>query len=94
MRIHGKVDSNHLQITKELRELGISTQSLADLGFGCPDLLCGFRGLNYLFEIKDGLLRPSAKKLTELELGWHQRWRGQVMRVESSDDILRIVGLI
>jgi hypothetical protein len=68
-------------------------QSLADLGHGCPDLLCGFRGRNYLFEIKDGLLKPSAKQLTELELEWHRAWAGQVNRIEVIDEAFTIIGL-
>jgi hypothetical protein len=72
--------------------MGASVQSLADVGEGCPDLLVGFRGLNLVMEIKDGMKPPSKQKLTELEELWHKTWSGQVDVVTSIQDALRLVG--
>jgi hypothetical protein len=88
MMHHGRIDANQPEIVKALRAAGASVQSLADLGRGVPDLLVGWRGINLLFEVKDGAKRPSARRLTPGEEQWHRRWRGQVVVVESVDDAL------
>jgi hypothetical protein len=94
MHVHGRVDGNHATIARGLRQAGASVQSLADLGSGCPDLLCGFRGRNYLFEVKDSVLKPSAKQLTPDEKIWHINWQGQVERIETLTQAFKIIGLI
>lgn len=38
---HKRVDANHSQIVKALRQCGVSVLSLAPVGHGCPDLLIG-----------------------------------------------------
>jgi hypothetical protein len=78
-----------------LREqVGASVYSTANLGNGFPDLCVGFRHMNYLFELKNPMLVPSARALTEDELIWHRAWQGQVDRVETPLEILKILGLI
>lgn len=76
----GRVDENHRSIVKALRDKGWSVQSLATVGSGCPDLLVGLRGRNLLFEVKSG-----EAKLSPLEKGWHESWRGQVNIVRSPE---------
>ena len=49
-----KVDSNQTRVVKALRELGATVQHLHAVGKGCPDLLVGYKGSNYLLEVKDG----------------------------------------
>lgn len=73
-----KVDANHGEIVTALRKVGASVQSLAAVGSGCPDLLVGFRGCNFLIEVKDGAKPPSARKLTDDQTIWHGAWRGDV----------------
>lgn len=87
-----RIDQNHRLIVRALRDVGASVQSLADIGKGCPDILCAFRDVNYVLEIKDGSLPPSRKKLTEDEQNWHAMWRGPVHVVESVEDALKVVG--
>jgi hypothetical protein len=94
MRNFGRIDTNQQQIVRALRHAGVSVQSIADVGNGCPDLLCGFRGANWLFECKDGRLPPSRRSLTADEDRWHKLWRGQVCVVESIEDAWRLIGLI
>jgi hypothetical protein len=53
------------------------------LGDGAPDLLVGWRGRNFLFEVKDRMKKPSERNLNEDEVRWHQLWRGQVHVVDS-----------
>lgn len=91
MRRAAKVDANQTEIVKALRQVGASVQSLASTGKGCPDLLVGFRGVNWLLEIKDGQKVKSARKLTDDQVVWHQTWRGKVYIVESVDQALNLL---
>lgn len=90
-----KIDENQPEIVKALRNIGASVQSLAAVGTGVPDLLVGFRGTNFLLEIKDGKKPPSQRKLTEDQVKWHQAWMGKpVCVVESTNDALKAIGVI
>jgi hypothetical protein len=86
-----RVDANHSEIVRGLREIGATVQSLAALGKGAPDLLCGHRGRNYLFEIKNPLQPPSKRKLTDAEKDWHERWRGSVHTILNFSEALEII---
>lgn len=88
-----RIDSNQAEIVEVLRRAGASVQSLAALGKGCPDLLIGFQGRNYLAEVKDGGKRPSARRLTGNEQQWLDRWTGQAAVVENEIDALRMIGI-
>ena len=92
MRRAAKVDANQTEIVKALRSVGASVQSLASTGKGCPDLLVGIRGENFLIEVKDGDKVKSARKLTGDQVVWHDSWRGQVSIAENIDDALNIIG--
>ena len=83
MRRHSRIDAWHREAVDYLRSMGASVQSLADIGKGCPDLLIGWRGRNYLIEIKDGRKPPSQRKLTDLEVTWHKQWYGQIHVIET-----------
>jgi hypothetical protein len=86
-----RVDANQSLIVRELRAVGATVQSLADLGKGAPDLLVGWRGKNWLIEIKDWKQPPSKRRLTPDEKKWHQTWNGQVNVVETFDEALKII---
>jgi len=91
MRRAAKVDANQAEIVRALRAIGATVTSLATVGNGCPDVVVGYRGVNLLFEIKDGSKAKSARALTEKEKAWHAAWAGQASVVESVDDALRLV---
>lgn len=91
MRRAAKIDANQTEIAKALRQVGASVQSLASTGKGCPDLLVGFRGVNWLLEIKDGQKVKSARKLTEDQVVWHESWCGQVHVIESIDQAIKLI---
>lgn len=91
MRRAAKVDANQAEIVRSLRALGATVQSLAMVGKGCPDILIGYRGTNFLCEIKDGRKPESAQKLTPHEIAWHDSWGGQVVIVRSVDDAIALV---
>lgn len=91
MRKAAKTDRNQAEVVDALRQVGASVQSLAATGKGCPDLLVGYRGINYLMEVKDGDKVPSAQKLTIDQTHWHSLWRGSVYVVKSVNEALEIL---
>lgn len=94
MRRASRVDKNQPQIVSDLRAAGCTVRSLAGVGKGCPDLLVGYARVNYLFEVKDPAQAPSARTLTPLEQEFFDEWRGQVNKIETAEDALRIMGLM
>jgi len=88
-----RIDDNQPEIIHGLRTIGATVQPLHSVGKGCPDILVGWRGKNFLIEIKDGKAPPSARGLTDAQLLFHSIWRGQVAIAESIDDAFRIVGI-
>lgn len=91
MRRAASVDANQSQLVQAARRLGASVQPLHRVGQGCPDLLIGFRGLNFVIEVKDGDKIPSQRRLTPDEQRWHDGWCGQVCVVESVDQLIRLL---
>jgi hypothetical protein len=91
MRQAAKTDANQIAIVNALRKAGASVQSLAPVGKGCPDLLVGYLGINYLMEVKDGNKVPSAQKLTIDQEHWHSVWTGAVHIVKSENEALKIL---
>jgi len=77
-----------------LRQIGATVVSLAAVGHGCPDLLVGYHGTNFLLEVKDGARPPSARKLTSDEHKFHSSWRGTVVVVNGVNDAIRFVSVI
>lgn len=94
MRSPRKVDDNQPEIVAALRRVGASVQSMHTIGQGCPDLLVGFKGNNYVLEVKDGNKSPSRRALTPDEQLWHTAWKGCVAVVESVADAYRAIGLV
>lgn len=89
-----RVDDNQSEIVTALRAVGASVQSIAAIGKGCPDILVGFRRVNYLFEIKCKDCPPSKQKLTEDEITWQEGWCGQCYIVNSANGALKVIGAI
>jgi hypothetical protein len=74
-----------------LRRIGATVQTLHVVGVGCPDIVVGFRGQNFLIEIKDGNKPPSKRRLTPDEAIWHTTWNGQVEVVISPEEAIKFV---
>lgn len=92
MRLKAKVDANHLEIAQALRRLGCSVVSLAQIGRGVPDLLCGCYKKTLLLEIKDGNKPASQRKLTPQEEEFHASWRGgHCFVIHSVDEAVQLV---
>ncbi len=92
-----KVDGNHAEIVKALRQAGCAVLSLAKLGNGAPDLLVcyGFGSTTakpyyppsfVLMEVKKG-----KGKLRPAQVGFHSRW--PVSTVRSVDEALAAIGV-
>lgn len=88
-----RVDNNQKLITTQLRRLGVSVAVTSSLSKGFPDLVLGYKGQNYLIELKDESQPPSKRGLTEDEVKWHQDWNGQIAVCKNLDEILDILNL-
>lgn len=76
-------DQNQAIIVEALRKAGRSVQLLHTVGKGCPDLLVGNHGRNYLLEIKikKGTLTPHQKE-------WMSTWRGSYAIVRTVEEAI------
>jgi len=94
MRQAARTDDNQNEIVQALRGVGASIAITSALGSGFVDIVAGYRGINYLIEIKDGSKPPSKRQLTPDEQEFHDLWRGAVIVVRDIDEALRAVGAI
>ncbi len=83
-----KVDANQPEIVDALRKVGVSVQSLATIGKGCPDLIASNGEKIWLIEVKG-----AKGKLTPDQVQWIHGWRGVVHIVRGVDDALELVGV-
>ena len=83
-----RVDANQARIVRALRQAGASVLHLHTIGGGAPDILVGYRGDNFLLEIKSG-----DGKLNDRQALWHTLWRGQVAVVRSVDEAFKVIGV-
>jgi Holliday junction resolvase len=73
-------DANEAEIVAALRAVGATVQQLS--GEDVPDLLVGFRGVDYLVEVKQAPSKGHSAKnlhavLSEGQATWHAQWRGR-----------------
>ena len=88
---YARIDTNHREIVKALRDAGATVVSLAAMKHGCPDLLVGYAGLTLLMEIK----RDSKARFTADQLDFMSKWKGgAISRVDSVDAAIRALGII
>lgn len=80
-------DSNQRAIEKACLKIGATILDISDKGQGAPDLLVGFRGVNYLFEIKANI----KKKLTPDEITFARTWQGKVTTIYTVIDAISIL---
>ena len=93
MRRAAKIDANQPEIVGALREVGASVAITSAVGDGFPDLVVGFRGFNFLMEIKDGTKPPSARKLTDDQIEFHADWLGSLCVVKTINEALIAIGV-
>ena len=89
MRRDAKTDSNQREIINALRKIGASVYPLHFAGKGIGDLIVGFRGHNFLLEIKTPRGKLNAKQTV-----FHHDWRGQVCVVRSAREALIAIGVL
>ena len=92
MRKRAATDRNQAEIVNALKRIGCTVHCTHQLGDGFADIVVGFRGVNYLMEIKDGEKPPSAQRLTPHEREFHDKWQGSIVVVNSIDAALHAVG--
>jgi hypothetical protein len=61
---------------------------LHTVGSGCPDLLVGFQGSNFLLELK-----TEKGTLTDDQEEWFAGWRGAIRIVRSAEQALQACGM-
>lgn len=89
-----RIDENQVEIVKQLRKIpNLSVSVTSSLGNGYPDLNIGYKGKNFLIELKDGSKPPSARKLTEDEQEFRRKWEGQYAICNDLDEILTVIFL-
>jgi hypothetical protein len=84
-----RADSNQTAIVAALRKAGASVQHLHTVGSGCPDLMVGFQGRNYLMEIKTEHGRQTPQQAV-----WFTKWQGQAEIVRNEEEALIAIGAI
>ena len=83
-----RVDVLQAGIVKALRDAGATVQDLHEVGRGCPDLLCGYRGLNFLLEVKSRNGRTTPREFSFVEA-----WQGRVFIVHSVREATQALGI-
>ena len=87
---YARIDTNHKEIVKALRELGATVVSLAAMKHGIPDILVGYNGETILMEIK----KDSKAKFTPDQLDFLGKWRGgAISRVDNVEAAIRALGI-
>ena len=87
MRKRARKDDNQTIIVSAFRQFGASVFETHQVGGGFPDIVVGFRGKNYLIEIKDGEKCESRRPLTPAEIEFHAAWRGRVEIIKSVEEV-------
>jgi len=86
MRRANRVDANQPEIVRQLREIGCSVLDTHDLGKGAPDIVVGWRGYNWLFEVKS-----DKGRMTPDETTFHLTWQGQIHVIRNVEQALEIM---
>lgn len=77
-----RLDRNHAEIRDALERAGATV-----VPDGPLDLLVGYRGTNFLLEVK-----TATGKLRVKQEGFIRRWKGQVTVVRTVEDALAVIG--
>ena len=85
-----RTDANQKAVVEELKKyLPEATVFVASgTGAGFTDIVVGWKGHNFLMELKDPDKPASARKLTKAQSELHQDWQGQISVVHSATEIV------
>jgi hypothetical protein len=91
VRTAARVDGNHGKIIAAVRAIGATVLDTHQLP-NCFDALIGYRGREFIFEIKDPAQPASGRKLTPGELLFKNNWRGSEYHVvETTEQAIKII---
>jgi hypothetical protein len=79
-------DANQKEVVAALRKAGCSVTFLDII-----DLIVGWRGFNFLFELKDPEKSPSKRRLTDREQKFFDTWNGSVFRIETAEEAIALM---
>ena len=104
MKHAARRDENEGSIVRALEQAGCAVQRLSEPG--CPDLLCSFRGVLYLLEVKLPLTARGAMPrrrgheggdgdMTAAQVKWWREWKGKPpVIVRTVDEALAEIGAL
>jgi hypothetical protein len=85
-----KTDKNQKAICAGLQKVGATVAYLQGVKGGCPDLIVGYKGKNYLFEIKN----PETNgQLNDLQKEFFANWKGQVVVIKTLKEAYGFLGI-
>jgi hypothetical protein len=88
-RYGGPRDANQSDIVKTLEQIpGLKVFDLGAVGDDFPDIIIGYKGVNYLVELKTERGRVSAGQDT-----FNKEWTGQTDICRSLDEILELISV-
>jgi hypothetical protein len=82
-----RIDNNQTEIIQALEQVGATVQRLNAVKNGCPDILVGYKGVNYIIEIKS----PGGLCTTQ-EAIWITTWKGRAFVVKSIEEAYKVIG--
>lgn len=94
MRRRAASDGNQPAIVAALRGAGATVAACHAVGQGFPDLVVGFRGQNFLIEVKDPAQPKHRHALTPAQVEFHAGWKGGIAKVFTAEDALAAIGAI
>ena len=84
-----RTDDNHREVVDGFKaampEATVFDASGAGKGF--PDIVIGWKGMTFLFEIKDPEKPASKRRLTPAQSELHQDWQGHIAVVHTAAEI-------
>ena len=87
-RLAKRTDGNHSLVVEQLRE-ALPEANIFDssgAGRGFPDLVIGWKGFNFLVELKNPA--RGRTRLTKAQVGFHENWQGPIFIAHSSLEVL------
>lgn len=86
-RYAAKRDENEKDIIDALQRMGAEVYRLS--ASGLPDLLVGWRGINYLVEVKQNKGKHTAEQIR-----FQQTWTGQQCTIRTVDEAIELLQTI
>lgn len=86
-----KRDANEKSIVDALRKCGATVERITSQQAGCPDLVAGIDGRNFLIEVK----MPKLGRLSMAQAEWRDAWKGgKPFILSTTDDVVMFIKLV